>query len=83
MRGLPIPVEDINRARAARNWSVSELARLSRIGLATASRACAGKPVSLDTIERIAEAFRAHPANLHVRALLRGDVDGLYRGEAS
>ena len=82
MRGVRIPAERINRARAARGWSVSDLAEISRIGLATASRACTGKPISSATVRRLAEAFRSHPADQNVLALLRGQLDELPVGPA-
>jgi transcriptional regulator with XRE-family HTH domain len=73
-RGLPIPRETINRERAARGWSVSELARIAGVAVGTASRACLGKPMSHTTIAKLAHAFAAHPVDETIRRLLRGEA---------
>jgi hypothetical protein len=49
-RGFPIPVDKLDRARALRGWSVCELAYNCGISTATASRALAGRPVSVQTV---------------------------------
>ena len=76
-KGKAIDVETMNDARVARNWSVLDLARIAGIGTGTASNACNGKPISAETMRRIAHALQAHPPDEAVRALLGGTIDDL------
>ena len=60
-RGYPLPAGKLDRARARRGWSVTELAEKSGLGIGTVSRALAGRPVAPATLMRIARALTVYP----------------------
>jgi transcriptional regulator with XRE-family HTH domain len=69
-RGAVLPVEKLERARVLRGWSKSDLAEKSGLGIATVSRALAGRPVEMETVRRLGLAFTNHPPLPEVLALL-------------
>jgi transcriptional regulator with XRE-family HTH domain len=72
-RGFPIPIDKLDRARVLRGWSVCELAENCGISTATASRALAGRPVSVQTLRRMSLALSQHPPRVELRSLLNGE----------
>ncbi len=73
-RGYRLPVRKLDLARARRAWSYTDLARASDLGIATVSRALAGRPVSMETLRRLGRAFRQHAPLPEVGALLDSDA---------
>jgi len=71
-RGFPIPIDKLQRARVLRAWSVGELAARSGVSEATASRALAGRPVSMQTLLRVSLALTQQPPRQEIRMLLDG-----------
>ncbi|MBJ7613582.1 MAG: helix-turn-helix transcriptional regulator [Candidatus Dormibacteraeota bacterium] len=71
-RGRPVPVDSIEAARQRRGWTITELAEAADVSIATASRACAGRPVSAETVWKLAAAFERFPANTAIERLLQG-----------
>jgi transcriptional regulator with XRE-family HTH domain len=69
-RGHVLPVEKLERARVLRGWSMTELAEKSGLGIATVSRALAGRPVEMETVRRLGLAFTKYPPLPEVLALL-------------
>ena len=74
-RGYPLPADQIDRARALRGWTVTEMAVKADISAATASRVLAGRRASMATLQRLAIAFVTHPPRADLQALLNGDLD--------
>ncbi|TMC05582.1 MAG: hypothetical protein E6J41_21580 [Chloroflexi bacterium] len=68
--GYRLPPDKMNRARVERGWSVSDLAREADLSIATASRALAGRPVSVKTLCGLGRAFSRHAPHPEVHALL-------------
>ncbi len=60
-RGYRSPGEKLDRARVRRGWSVSRLAELSGLSIATVSRALAGHRVSVETLRTLGATFLKHP----------------------
>ena len=73
-RGFVIPVDKLQRARILRAWSVGELASQSGVSEATASRALAGRPVSMQTLLRVSLALTRQPPRREIRMLLDGGL---------
>lgn len=80
-RGYRLPPDRMNRARVERGWSVADLAREAEVSIATASRALAGRPVSVKTLQGLGRAFREHSPHPDVFALLEVEMAGSNRAE--
>jgi hypothetical protein len=73
-RGYGLPPDKVELARVLRGWSVTEMAKACELSMATASRASAGRPLSIETLRRLGRGFRQHPPNPEIRALLAMEI---------
>lgn len=70
MRGYPFPdMHKLERGLALRQWTRETLAEKAGIGIGTAYRAVAGKPIAIETIRRIALALLVNPPEGWARQL--------------
>lgn len=72
-KGHILPTDKLERARVLRGWSVTELARRSGLGIATVSRALAGRRVEVETVRRLGLAFMEYPPLPEFRVVLEGE----------
>lgn len=73
--GYRIPGAKLRYGIAIRGWQKQDLARLAGVSKGVVTKACAGEPVRMSSIERISQALTSHPPKPELVELLReGDA---------
>jgi transcriptional regulator with XRE-family HTH domain len=71
--GVILRTDTLLHEVARRGWNLSDLAREAGISAATVTAARSGRPVSPESVRRIADALNATPPVAGVDRLLLGD----------
>jgi lambda repressor-like predicted transcriptional regulator len=69
--GVVLRADTLLHEVARRGWNLSALARAAGISSATVTAACSGRPVSPESVHRIADALNATPPIVGIDGLLR------------
>lgn len=71
--GVVLRTDTLLHEVARRGWSLTDLARAAHISCATVTAAHSGRPVSPESVRRIADALNAVPPIAGIDRLLLGD----------